>query len=153
MLASLLIAVAFQSESYLLSGMEWAREPMTGSCYVEMAAGMEDPSEVRDFSVRVRLREQAQKLAGLAWQSFFKAADSRQIEVADMQEARDFAATGIYDAEEVAEAAAEWGEARQKWRQFFAQIQADYPNCDFLRPLRDHPAFDAVLNGEKPEGA
>lgn len=145
MILTLLALAALQAESYVADGAAWATQPVTGRCYVELAAKMEDPSQVRNEEVRRRLRDAAQNMAGLASRSFYSALAAQQNEAADMAEARDFLANGIISQSEFDQTAATWEGARTTWRELFAKFETSYPACDLLRPLRSDPRFWQVV--------
>ncbi|GEM_PF-5671536 len=138
----LLMAVAVQTAA---PAEGWAGAPTSDQCYVELAAGLNDPGIVSDPQVRLRLQAAGERFATLAAGEFRAIQALPHDREADLLELKAMAARGAVKPSEVERAAADWDRAMQGHRYLINQILSRYPSCDFLGPLRASPDYQTIV--------
>lgn len=132
------------------SGEDWARQPTSARCYVELSANMDDPEAMRDPEVRARVRVIAQQIAGAVSNAYYSIRSIQRDRVPDEAEAADLVANGLMSAEEAVERTANWDSALATYRTIMWQASTDYPACDFLGPLRQYNNLEEVMGTNAP---
>lgn len=141
----LLMAVAVQTAGPD-QGQAWANAPASDQCYVELAAGLNDPGIVSDPQVRLRLQAAGERFAILAVNEFRAVQALPHDREADLLELKEMAARGGIKSSEVDRAAADWDRALQGHRYLINQMVSRYPSCDFLGPLRGSADYQAIVS-------
>lgn len=149
MIAALTFAIALiapQSTDYMIAGENWARQPTPARCYVELAAGMPDPSAARKPEVRQWLRDIGQQMSGLSQSALLALSSVPQERDADLAEKRDLVENGLMDQAELDATAAVWDSVMVSYRTIVREAETDYPACGLLEPLNWIVGYRSIMD-------